>query len=94
MAPPAIGNRIHYDTEVAGFEIRLTAAGARSFVLNYRAGGRERRITIGSFPDWTVQAAREEAKALKRRVDIGEGLDGRSSCGSGRANFQRPGRPI
>ena len=50
LAPPAIGNRIHYDTEVAGFEIRITAAGARSFVLNYRAGGRERRITIGSFP--------------------------------------------
>lgn len=72
LAPPAIGNRIHYDTEVAGFGIRITAAGARSFVLNYRAGGRERRITIGSFPDWTVQAAREEAKALKRRVDIGE----------------------
>ena len=72
LTPPAIGNRIHYDTEVAGFGIRITAAGAKSFVLNYRAGGRERRITIGSFPDWTVQAAREEAKALKRRVDIGE----------------------
>ncbi len=70
-APPA-GNRVHYDGEVKGFGIRITAAGAKSFVLNYRAGGRERRITIGSYPDWTVVAAREQAKQLKRRVDVGE----------------------
>jgi integrase len=74
--PPAAGgkptNRITYDTEVKGFGLRVTSAGARAFVVNYRVGGRERRITIGGFPDWSVQAAREEAKALKRRIDQGE----------------------
>jgi Arm DNA-binding domain len=36
-----------------------------------RATGQERRYTIGSFPDWSVAAAREKAKELKRSVDSG-----------------------
>ena len=35
-------------------------------------GGRQRRITIGSYPDWSVQAARKEAGDLKKLVDKGE----------------------
>jgi integrase len=45
--------------------------GARSFSVNYRAHCVERRLTIGSFPDWKVSAAREEAKRIKRLVDQG-----------------------
>jgi integrase len=71
LAAPATGNRITYDFEVKGFGCRVTAAGAKSFVLNYRAGGRERRYTIGSFDDWSVTAARNEAKRLKREIDRG-----------------------
>ena len=61
------------DTLVRGFGIRVTAAGARSFTLNYRrkADGRQRRLTIGTFPDWTTVQAREEAKRLKRAIDNG-----------------------
>jgi integrase len=72
LAPPEQGNRLHYDDAVKGFACRVTAAGARSFVVNYRVDGRERRITIGSFPDWSVAAAREQAKSLKRHVDLGQ----------------------
>ena len=72
LQPPAAGNRIAYDSEVKGFGVRITSAGAKAFVLNYRAGGRERRITIGSYPDWKVAAAREQAKQLKRRIDVGD----------------------
>jgi integrase len=72
IAAPTANNRVTYDTEVKGFGVRTTAAGAKSFVLNYRADGRERRITIGSFPDWTVAAARHQAKLLKRGIDLGE----------------------
>jgi integrase len=70
---PARGNRIAYDSSVKGFGARVTAAGARAFILNYRRrlDGRERRITIGSFPDWSTAAARDEAKRLKREVDAG-----------------------
>ncbi len=71
LSAPAAGNQITYDDEVKGFGVRITKAGARAFILNYRAAGRERRITIGSFPDWSVSAARERAKELKREVDNG-----------------------
>ncbi len=73
LVSPATGYRIEYDSDVKGFGCRITAAGARAFVLNYRTkAGRERRYTIGSFPDWSVSAARAEAKELKQRVDRGE----------------------
>ncbi|TWI73799.1 site-specific recombinase XerD [Bradyrhizobium huanghuaihaiense] len=71
-APPS-GNRITYDGEVKGFGVRVTKAGAKAFILNYRRkiDGLERRWTIGSFPDWTAGAARDEAKRLKREIDRG-----------------------
>lgn len=70
---PTTGNRITYDEVVKGFGVRITAAGARSFILNYRTrNGRERRYTIGQFPDWRTVAAREEAARLKQAVDRGE----------------------
>ena len=73
LSAPISGNRITYDTDVLGFGARITASGAKAFILNYRvkATGLERRYTIGSFPDWSVSAAREKAKELKREVDSG-----------------------
>ncbi len=69
---PASGSKITYDTEVKGFAARVTAAGARAFIVRYRIGGQARLFTIGSFPDWSTSAARDEARALKRRVDQDE----------------------
>ncbi|HEY6431289.1 MAG TPA: site-specific integrase [Acetobacteraceae bacterium] len=68
---PASGNRIHYDSDLPGFGVRVTSAGARAFILNYRAAGRERRITIGQHPAWNVSRARERAAELRRQVDAG-----------------------
>src|SRR5262249_13127625 len=69
---PATGNRITYDPLVSGFGARVTAAASRAFVLNYRTrAGRERRHTIGEFPDWGTAAAREKARELKRYIDDG-----------------------
>src|SRR5271165_2684483 len=74
LPAPASGNRITYDggdpgRRVAGFGIRVTAAGMRAFILTYRINGLQRRYTIGSFPDWSVSQAREAAKGLKRDID-------------------------
>jgi integrase len=73
LPTPEAGNRIHYDKEVKGFGCRVTAGGARSFILNYRTrGGRERRFTIGKASEWRASAARAEAVELKKRIDRGE----------------------
>lgn len=70
---PKSGYSIAWDKKIKGFGVRITTAGARSFVLNYRTrGGRPRRYTIGSFPDWKTVAARNEAIELKKQVDRGE----------------------
>ena len=73
LPAPSRGNKVIYDDAVKGFGVRVTRAGARAFVLNYRrkSDGRERRYTIGSYPDWGAAAAREEAKRLKREIDGG-----------------------
>ena len=39
LTPPTTGTRLKYDTTVKGFAARVTANGARSFVLNYRSVG-------------------------------------------------------
>jgi len=70
-SPPAQGNRIIYDDRLPGFGLRITAKGVRSFILNYRIKGRERRITIGQYPTWTVLAARKQAEQLRRKIDLG-----------------------
>jgi integrase len=80
LPAPAAGYRVHYDAPtvegkdwVPGFGCRVTAAGAKAFVLSYRTKtGRDRRMTIGTLPTWSLAAARVEAANLKRRIDVGE----------------------
>ena len=75
-APDPNGKQlIIWDSEVKGFALRVTPAGAKSYVLNYRtAEGRERRYTIGKHGSpWTCEGARDKAVDLLR--DIAEGRD-------------------
>lgn len=61
---------IHYDSELPGFGLRVTRAGARSFVLNYRARGVERRMTIGSLPaNLTAEETRKLIDATRKKAE-------------------------
>src|SRR5260370_7194706 len=68
LPSPACGYKIYYDVGCAGFGVRVTAGGAKSFVLNYRIGRRERRCTIGSTDTWKVAAAPKVAREMKRKL--------------------------
>src|SRR5258706_3223749 len=80
LQAPARGNSITYFAGATvqgakaprGFGIRVTASGARAFILNYRLRGREHRFTIGAWPDWTALRAVREARSLRQPVDRGE----------------------
>jgi integrase len=59
------------DPKAAGFGIRSYPGGGKSFFVDYRIDGRQRRITIGPFPRWSADAARERAKELRKLIDRG-----------------------
>lgn len=73
LEAPKEGSRVEWDGQIPGFGVRITAAKVISFVLNYSIHGRERRYTIGRWPEWSADAARDEALELRR--GIGEGKD-------------------
>ena len=82
---PDSGNRVTYFAGATiqgakaprGFGVRVTAAGAKAFILNYRLRGREYRHTIGAWPDWSALKAVREARNLRQRIDRGENPCGR-----------------
>ena len=61
-----------WDAEVAGFGLKVTTAGKRVYVLQYRLGGRgskTRRFTIGVHGgEMTVDEARDEAIKLRAQI--------------------------
>ena len=60
-----------FDTEIRGLSIRVMPPDERSFVKDYRFAGRQRRMAIGRWPEWSVTAARERARELRRLIDEG-----------------------
>ena len=67
---------IIWDEDVKGFGLRVTAGGHRSYVFQYRIGGRgapSRRVTIGTHGSpWTPDTARREAISLLTKVRQGQ----------------------
>jgi hypothetical protein len=59
------------DPKATGFGVRAYPGGGKSFFLDYRLDGRQRRITIGPFPRWSADAARERARELRKQIDRG-----------------------
>lgn len=75
MEPPARGRRLVFDKHrdaPKGFGLRITAAGKRAFVLRYLThDGKDRLLTIGEHPTWSLAAARKRASELRREIDSG-----------------------
>ena len=63
---------ILWDGEVKGLGVRITAAGAKSYVLNYRTHGRMRRATLARTADISLAAARERAGRELTAIRNGE----------------------
>lgn len=59
------------DPKASGFGVRCYPGGGKSFFIDYRIDGRQRRYTIGPFPRWSPDAARERAKELRKLIDRG-----------------------
>src|SRR5262245_43659620 len=61
------------DPACRGLELRITAAGAKTFAFRFRDrhSKRSERITLGRYPDVMLRDARERADELRREIAAG-----------------------
>lgn len=57
----------------SGLTFTLSSKGAASWVLRYRFGGRQKEVTLGTYPDMSLNKAREIAAV--KRVEVQQGVD-------------------
>lgn len=62
---------IFWDAKTPGLGLRVTAAGAKSYIFETRLDGKTLRMTIGDVRTWTIGKAQAEATALKALTDRG-----------------------
>jgi len=70
---PEKGQVFYRDSELKGFAVRVTQGGSKAFVLEKRINRKLKRITLGRYPELTVEMARKEA--LKYLGEIATGID-------------------
>ena len=63
---------IFWDRDLAGFGIRVYPSGEKVFVVQTRAFGRSKRVTLGRYPELTPDAARKNATAVIARIKKGQ----------------------
>ena len=69
---PDSGQAFLRDAELRGFALRITPSGTKTFVLEKRIEGRNRRMRIGRFGEITVAQARTRAQQLLGQIAFGE----------------------
>lgn len=71
QCPPDKAQAFLRDRRSPTLRVRVTAAGAKSFVFEAKLGRQTIRRTIGDVRSWTIEAARAEANRLRVLVDKG-----------------------
>ena len=71
-AKPESKTRILWDGTVKGLGVRITPAGAKSFVLSYRSANRKRLATLARCAEISLRSARERAGEELSRIRAGE----------------------
>ena len=69
---PLKGYVYHYDTVVKGLGIGMGKTGTRTFIFYRKINGSPERLTLGRFPDLTVEEARGKASAINSARAKGE----------------------
>ncbi len=72
LKPPATGQADHYDTGFPGLALRISHGGTRTWTYKLRAHGRQRKMTLGTYPAMSLAEAREAWRLAKAAVDRGE----------------------
>ena len=68
---PSNGWAYHYDLKVQGFGIGIGSTGKKTFVLYRKINGRPERLTLGRYPDLTIEQARGKASDINSAIANG-----------------------
>jgi Arm DNA-binding domain len=71
LSTPATGQAFIRDMKLKGFAVRITSTGTKSFILEKRIDGKVKRVTLGRYPELTVEQARKEAHKLLGHIATG-----------------------
>ena len=69
--PPGKDQAFLRDADGNGLRVRVSPAGAKTFVFEQRLRGKTIRRAIGAVSAWSIEAARAEAKRLSAMLDAG-----------------------
>ncbi len=90
---PGKTQTIYWDDEARGLGLRVTAAGARSYIFEASLHGKSLRVTIGDVATWPIdgptgndKTARAEARRLKTLTD--QGIDPRQQAAEHRVKAE------
>ncbi len=73
LRPPHGSQRAyHYDKTVRGLGLAVSPGGKKTFILYRKIQGRPERVTLGPFPDLSVEQARGLAHELNAAIARGE----------------------
>jgi integrase len=70
---PEAGKRaVYHDRKTTGLQVRVSSTGAKTFCVYRRIkGGQPERITLGRYPEMTIERARGEAAKVNAEIENG-----------------------
>ena len=71
IKPPASGQVEYFDKGFPGLALRLSYGGGKSWVFFYRASGKLRRYTLGTYPALGLADAREAWREARQEAQAG-----------------------
>ena len=69
--PPGKSQAFLWDTDTPALMLRATPTGRKTYAFESRLNGNTIRVRIGTAAEWSLEAARTKAQALKMMVDSG-----------------------
>lgn len=72
LSAPDTGRRYIHDTKEPGLLVQVTTSGRKTFQLYKKHLGKPVRVTIGTWPDITVEQARKRAREIKVELSNGQ----------------------
>ncbi|MGL4438275.1 MAG: tyrosine-type recombinase/integrase [Bosea sp. (in: a-proteobacteria)] len=71
VLPAGKSEAIVFDDDLPGFGLRIRAGGKRSWIVQYRVGTKQRRVSLGSVGALGAEEARKEARNALAKVQLG-----------------------